>query len=120
MKAKPRFTHNCKECKFLGNINGMDAYYCVLPNKSGTSYILRYSNTTYDYYSGRDFEDRFYLDCKEKTHYASIFSEAFIERDLRRRVLIEVLYFAISLSMALTSSKKEVEKEAEKAQEGEK
>ena len=50
---KPLFTHDCSACKFLGVINGMDAYVherTSTPN----DYILRHSSDGPDYQSRSD------------------------------------------------------------------
>jgi len=96
---KPLYEHDCEKCVYLGEINKSDAYYCVGGLGYGTTYILRYNSDGPAYASLEDFEDKIlYLDMQSHS-YSSTFTQEFIERDRRRRVLIQVLRGHIASSM---------------------
>ena len=47
----PRYVHNCKNCKFLGQYKEFDLYVCVKGTKINTV-VARYSSVDSDYVSG--------------------------------------------------------------------
>lgn len=47
---KPRFAHDCDDCKFLGNYNGQDLYFCGL--RGWATVIARFGNENWQYQSG--------------------------------------------------------------------
>ena len=54
-KTKPRFTHDCDRCTFLGQDGKHDLYYC--PQGSFPTVIARYGNDGPDYTSGMSLVD---------------------------------------------------------------
>ena len=53
--GKPRFTHDCDECVFLGNYAGHDLYFCPRDDVDGYTVIARWSSLGSDYTSGAVF-----------------------------------------------------------------
>ncbi len=56
MGNKPKWEHDCEDCKFLGNFNGglhqYDLYWCSGPNNmNGTSVIGRFGSNGPEYSS---------------------------------------------------------------------
>ena len=52
---KPRFTHDCKRCTFLGQFGEFDLYHCDQFQWSRIpTVIARYGNEPWEYASGLD------------------------------------------------------------------
>lgn len=49
-KTKPKFTHDCEKCDFLGHYNGGDLYCCG--DHTGFTVIYRYGSDGPEYNSG--------------------------------------------------------------------
>jgi hypothetical protein len=49
MTAKPRYTHDCDVCIFVGHFERYDVHYC--PRCDGGSLIMRFSNDGPEYAS---------------------------------------------------------------------
>lgn len=45
----PRYKHDCDACRYAGNWEGQDLYYC--PNCDGGTVVLRYGDDGPDYAS---------------------------------------------------------------------
>jgi hypothetical protein len=58
--APPRYQHDCSACRFIGQVDKYDIWYCppVSAYKTGPSLIARYGNDGLEYSSGEDFEYR--------------------------------------------------------------
>lgn len=54
-EQKPRYEHDCDECKFLGHYNEADMYFCHQINFP--TVIIRYSSIGWDYKSGLKSDD---------------------------------------------------------------
>ena len=50
---KPRFTHDCKVCRFVGFFSDYDLYIC--PQGGNPTLVARFSNKGPDYLSGQRF-----------------------------------------------------------------
>ena len=48
---KPKFIHDCAQCKFLAHKDGHDLYFCE-QNGFGPTVVARYGNDGSDYTSG--------------------------------------------------------------------
>lgn len=59
-KQEPRFTHDCDGCKFLGNYNGQDLYFCG-NGRPFPTVIARFGNEGSQYQSGLEIAKGFPL-----------------------------------------------------------
>jgi hypothetical protein len=53
---KPKYTHDCEACKFLGHYDAHDMYYCEQAGLIPTV-VCRYGDDGHDYTSGLEFAE---------------------------------------------------------------
>lgn len=51
MPLEPRYTHDCKNCKFIGQLGDLDIYRC--PQMGVPTIVGRYGNQIEQYTSGQ-------------------------------------------------------------------
>lgn len=52
---KPRFTHDCKRCTFLGQFGEFDLYHCDQGSGLIPTVVARYGDKPWEYGSGLEF-----------------------------------------------------------------
>lgn len=95
-----RYQHDCDHCIYIGQINNLDAYYC--PNDSGTCYILRYGDEGCEYAARSDYRNKEYTELAKTIGFSESFSAEWIERFLRRSVLLRLLTSTLAESMEVS------------------
>lgn len=60
----PRYQHDCKSCRYLGEYNEYDLYYCA--NSIVPTVVARYGNHGADYTSGMNSDHPALVEARER------------------------------------------------------